>query len=32
VTEAEIELIQAQAERGRAWANVTYLFPGENEQ
>ena len=32
VTEAEIELIQALAERGRAWANLGYLFPVEGEQ
>ncbi len=32
VTETEIELIQALAERGRAWANLSYLFPVEGEQ
>jgi outer membrane protein TolC len=32
VTETEIELIQTLAERGRAWANLSYLYPGEGEQ
>jgi outer membrane protein TolC len=32
VTETEIELVQALAERGRAWANLSYLYPGEGEQ
>lgn len=32
VTETEIELIQALAERGRAWASLSYLYPGEGEQ
>lgn len=31
VTETEVELIQAQAERGRAWANLTYLFADEGQ-
>lgn len=32
VTETEIELIQVRAERGRAWANLSYLFPVAGEQ
>jgi hypothetical protein len=32
VTETEFELIQTLAERGRAWANLSYLFPGESQQ
>ena len=31
VTEMEVELVQAQAERGRAWANLTYLFAEEGQ-
>ncbi|MEX2198053.1 MAG: TolC family protein [Burkholderiales bacterium] len=32
VTETEIELIQTLAERGRAWANLSYLLPSEGER
>ena len=32
VTESEIDLTQALAERGRAWANLSYLYAEESEQ
>ena len=32
VTETELGLIQALAERAKAWANLSYLYPQDGTQ